>query len=178
MESLTRGESLTPTVDLVTADSVDPRELAVVAAQTFPLACPPSAAPDDIASFIGANLSAARFDESLTDPRRAILAARQGDRIIGYAMLIRDAGEDTAELSKIYVLPDHHGGGIATALMDLALATAGQWGVRSVWLGVNQQNQRAQRFYAKSGFSVTGTRTFQVGTGVENDYVMVRELRR
>lgn len=154
---------------------VDAGELAAVAAQTFPLACPPSTAPEDIASFIDANLSAERFAEYLADPDRAVIAAARGGRIIGYAMLIRD-GTDTAELSKIYVLPDHHGGGAATTLMDRALATAQRWGARRVWLGVNQANQRAQRFYAKSGFTINGTRTFRVGSRTENDYLMVREL--
>ncbi len=182
-------ESLTPAVHLATTDSVDARELAAVAAQTFPLACPPTTDPENIASFVGANLSAARFAEYLIDPRRAVLTARRDRRIIGYAMLIRAVSDDSdvqrtvplrpaAELSKMYVLPDYHGAGVATALMDVALATAEHWGVRCVWLGVNQQNQRAQRFYAKSGFAIGGTRTFQVGSRLESDYVMVRELRR
>jgi len=141
-------------------------------------------APENIASFIDTNLSAARFAEYLADPQRAILTAQQDGRIIGYAMLIRGVAEDAdvqravhirpaAELSKMYVLPDYHGAGVATALMNLALATAEQWGVRSVWLGVNQANQRAQRFYIKSGFTISGTRTFQVGARRESDYVMV-----
>ena len=80
------------------------------------------------------------------------------------------------ELSKLYLLPDYHGSGVATALMDATLATAAEWGMRCVWLGVNQENQRAQRFYLKSGFKINGTRTFHVGARRENDYVMVREL--
>lgn len=131
--------------------------------------------PENIAAFVEANLTAARFAEYLADPRRAILTATQDDRIIGYAMLIRD--DDAAELSKIYVTPEHHGTGVATDLMDLALTTAGEWKVSRVWLGVNQANERAQRFYAKSGFAVSGTRTFQVGAGRENDFVMTRPLR-
>ena len=43
--------------------------------------------------------------------------------------------------------------GPSTALMERALATADEWGVRCVWLGVNRENQRAQRFYTKSGFT-------------------------
>ncbi|SPM27698.1 Ribosomal protein S18 acetylase RimI and related acetyltransferases [Mycobacterium terramassiliense] len=156
--------------------SVDAGELAAVAAQTFPLACPPATAPEDIASFIDANLSAERFADYLADPDRAVITAARGGRIIGYAMLIRDATDDAAELSKIYVLAEHHGGGVSGALMELALATAEGWGARRVWLGVNQANQRAQRFYAKSGFTISGTRTFRVGSRTENDYLMVREL--
>ena len=175
-------------VHLATTDSVDAHELAAIAARTFPLACPPSTALENIASFIGTNLSATRFAEYLTDPQRAVLTAQQDGRIVGYAMLIRGVDDDTdvqraveirpaAELSKMYLLPDYHGGGVSTALMELTLATAAEWGVRCVWLGVNQGNQRAQRFYTKSGFKINGTRTFQVGARRENDYVMVREIR-
>jgi ribosomal protein S18 acetylase RimI-like enzyme len=175
-------------VNLATTDSVDAHELAAVAARTFPLSCPPSTTLENIASFIDTNLSATRFAEYLTDPQRAVLAAQQDGRIVGYAMLIRGVDDDTdvqraveirpaAELSKMYLLPDYHGTGVSTALMELTLATAAQWGVRCVWLGVNQGNQRAQRFYTKSGFKINGTRTFQVGARRENDYVMVRELR-
>jgi GNAT superfamily N-acetyltransferase len=168
-------ESLTLAVRVVTTGSVDTAELADVAARTFPLACPPATAPENIASFIDTNLSAERFAEYLADPRRAILTAARDGRIIGYAMLVRDA-DDTAELSKMYVLADHHGAGVSAALMDLGVATAQGWGVRRMWLGVNQANERAQRFYLKHGFTINGTRTFQLGAECENDYVMVREL--
>ena len=88
-------EPLTPEVHLATTDSVDADELAAVAACTFPLACPPSVAPASIASFIDSNLSATRFAEYLTDPRRAVLTAQQDGRIVGYAMLIRGVDNDT-----------------------------------------------------------------------------------
>ena len=145
-------------------------------------------APENIASFIADNLSPDRFAEYLTDPRRAILTAHHEGPIVGYAMLIRGVADDAdvqravairpaAELSKMYVLPDHHGAGVATALMRRALATAEDWGAACVWLGVNQANQRAQRFYTKSGFTISGMRTFQVGAGRESDFVMVRASR-
>jgi len=154
---------------------VDPFELAAIAAQTFPLACPASVSAENVAAFIDAHLSQARFAEYLADPHRAILTARYDGRIIGYAMLIR-AEDANVELSKIYLLPDHHGTGAAVALLEDALATAVAWGADRVWLGVNQKNQRAQRFYIKHGFRVNGTRTFQLGDHEENDYIMVREL--
>jgi ribosomal protein S18 acetylase RimI-like enzyme len=156
------------------AEPTDVAELAAVAADTFPLACPSSVALADIASFVDANLSDARFAEYLSDPQRTVLIAKQDDRIVGYAMLIRGAEDDRTELSKMYVRPAQHGSGVATALMNAALEAAAESGADSVWLGVNQKNERAQRFYTKSGFAVTGTRTFQLGGHTEHDYVMVR----
>jgi ribosomal protein S18 acetylase RimI-like enzyme len=175
------------TVRVATADSIDTAELAGLAASTFPLACPPSVTRANITAFVEANLSAARFAEYLSDPTRLILTAGSDDRIIAYAMLIRGVSDDpdvqravpvrpAAEVSKMYVLPDHHGSGVSTALMEAALAAAADWGAECVWLGVNQGNLRAQRFYTKCGFTVNGTRTFQLGTGTESDYVMVRRF--
>jgi len=162
-------------------------ELADVAARTFPLACPPSVTPENIVAFIDENLSEARFRDYLADPDRVVLAAREDGRMVGYVLLIRGVPDDddvqravplrpAVELSKMYVLPDSHGAGVSAALMAAALDRAGELDARCVWLGVNQQNQRAQRFYAKHGFSINGTKTFRLGAGIENDYVMVRPL--
>lgn len=140
------------------------------------MACPPSAPAADVAAFIEANLSTVRFTEYLSDPCRRILKADEKGRIIGYAMLIREINEPevTVELSKLYVAADFHGYGVATKLMDAALGVAADWGAPRVWLGVNRHNLRAQRFYAKSGFTVSGTRTFRLGAHLEHDYVMTR----
>ena len=159
---------------MIPAVVADLPELADVAARTFPLACPPSVTVDNIAAFIDENLSEDRFRGYLADRDRAVLVVREETRIVGYAMLVR-AG-DGIELSKIYVLPGSHGAGASAALMAAVLNTAKELGAESVWLGVNQQNQRAQRFYAKQGFTITGTRTFALGESVENDYVMVRPV--
>jgi len=174
-------------VHVAVADIAETEELAAVAARTFPLACPPSSTPENVAAFIETNLSPARFADYLADPDRVILTAHDNGRIVGYAMLIRGIIHDadvqravrvrpTVELSKMYVLPGSHGAGVSAALMESALTHANDMAAKSVWLGVNQQNRRAQRFYAKHGFTISGTKTFRVGEHVENDYVMVRGL--
>jgi ribosomal protein S18 acetylase RimI-like enzyme len=174
-------------IDVTAAVESDLADLADVAARTFPLACPPGATPENIAAFVAEQLSQARFREYLADPDRAVFVARDGTRIVGYAMLVRGVPDDAdveravalrpaVEVSKIYVLPESHGAGTSSALMAAALRWARDAGARSVWLGVNQQNRRAQRFYAKQGFAVTGTKTFRLGAGIENDYVLMRAL--
>ena len=105
----------------------------------------------------------------------------------GYAMLVHGEPADsdvqaalrlrpTAELSKIYVVPGHHGAGVSRLLMAASLEAAGQRGAAGVWLGVNQLNERAQRFYRKSGFEQVGTKRFLVGARYEDDYVFERPL--
>jgi len=174
-------------IDVAAANEADLPEIADVAARTFPLACPPSVTAANIAAFIDENLSWPRFRDYLADPDRAVLAARDDGRMVGYVMLIRGVPDDddvqqavtlrpAVELSKMYVLPDCHGAGVSAALMTAALKQAGNLVAKSVWLGVNQHNERAQRFYTKHGFTINGTKTFRLGAGVENDYVMVRPL--
>lgn len=169
------------------ATAADLTELATVAARTFPLACPPSSTADNIADFVRANLSVGSFTEYLADPDRTVFVARDDARILGYAMLVHGPPTDAdvtrvlpahpvSELSKIYVLPDAHGGAVSAALMAACVRDARRRGTRTMWLGVNQQNERAQRFYRKQGFAVRGTKTFRLGGVIEDDYVMTRPL--
>ena len=173
------------TVQVRPAQATDVPELADVAAATFPLACPPSSAPDDIAAFIAGNLSADRFATYLRDPERAVFVAHDEARILGYTMLIRGVADDAevqravperpaVELSKCYVLPDVHGGGVARALPDAALAVARETGAAGIWLGTNQANARAQRFYLKPGFERIGTKRFWGGEHWGDGFVFVR----
>ena len=43
---------------------------------------------------------------------------------------------------------------------------------------MNQQNERANRFYAKAGFERVGTKRFLVGDRYEDDFVRERRLER
>lgn len=176
-----------PSIAVAEATSADIAELADVAARTFPLACPPSVAVDDVAAFISTHLSPERFSDYLSDPARVVLVAKHLRRIVGYVVLVVGTGDDftveqaviarpATELSKLYVVADQHGAGTASMLMDAARRTAADRGSGCLWLGVNQQNRRAQRFYLKHGFTVVGTRRFQLGDHFEDDYLMACDL--
>lgn len=158
-----------------------------LASLTFPLACPPSTTDAAKAAFIEQHLSRASFDHYLVDPQRLILVAESDAVVVGYAMLVNGEPADpevaaavqhrpTVELSKLYVHPDMHGGGVASVLVEHVLHAAVDGGAVSVWLGVNIHNARANRFYEKSGFAVVGTKGFVVGEAVEDDYVRERQL--
>ena len=179
------GEAVPATVRDATASDVE--VLARVAAATFALACPPHMTIDRIDAFIDGVLSRSRFEDYLGDGSRRVLLAERGSRPVGYAMLVDAEPADpdvaasirlrpTVELSKIYVLPDAHGTGGARLLMEAGLDWARTRGALAVWLGVNQQNERAQRFYTKSGFTVVGMKRFLVGDRYEDDFVMERPL--
>ncbi|MDZ4044195.1 MAG: GNAT family N-acetyltransferase [Rhodoglobus sp.] len=175
------------TVQIRFAAPDDAAALHRLAAITFPLACPPDALPESIAEFIALNLSERSFTEYLADPERELFVADEDGELLGYTMLVYGEPSDpdvsaavtvrpTAELSKVYVHPDHHGAGLAAALVERSVAAAVARGSRSVWLGVNQQNARANRFYEKQGFARVGTKRFKVGARYEDDFVLERGL--
>ncbi|MFC0682827.1 GNAT family N-acetyltransferase [Lysobacter korlensis] len=171
------------------AGAADAGALAEVAAATFALACPPGTKQADIDDFVASNLSRERFDRYLADPARVLLLAELDAAPVGYTMLVLGEPADPdvaaaitlrppAELSKCYVLPAQHGGGIAAALVERSVAEAAARGAAGVWLGVNQHNARANRFYEKSGFRVVGTKRFRVGAQLHDDFVRERPVPR
>lgn len=169
------------------ASSVRLPELAAVAALTFPLACPPDTTDESKAAFIAAHLSETSFAGYLADPARDVLVAEVDGRIAGYVMLIQGDPADadvaaairirpTIELSKCYVHPAHQGAGVAGALMAAALEVGAARGAAGIWLGVNQENARAQAFYGKHGFQRVGVKRFLLGARYEDDFVYERAL--
>jgi len=165
----------------------DAAELSRVAAITFPLACPPSTTEEAKADFIANSLSERNFARYLAAPDHILLLAEVDDAAAGYTMLVTGEPHDpdvaavvtarpTVELSKVYVMPEQHGTGVAAALMDASLAAARETGAVSMWLGVNNENARANRFYEKSGFALVGKKKFRLGHVDEEDFVRERAL--
>ncbi|QAV71111.1 GNAT family N-acetyltransferase [Salinibacterium sp. UTAS2018] len=153
-----------------------------LARQTFPLACPPGTTAEGIAAFISEHLSANSFTQYLNDSSREILISEVDGEASGYVMFCVDEPTDpdvaaaltvrpTVELSKCYVLGQFHGSGSAAALVSAGIDWARDREFAAVWLGVNQENARANRFYEKMGFELVGTKKFLVGGRWEDDFV-------
>lgn len=178
-----------PDLVIRVADAADADGLAELAAETFPLACPPSTTADAIAAFIAANLGVDRMGEYLADSERTLLVVHEPDgRLVGYSMLVagEPGDEDAAasvsarpavELSKFYTRALAHGTGVvAGPLMAATLEAAAASGAASAWLGVNEENGRAIRFYEKHGFAKVGRKHFRLGDRDEDDWVLERPL--
>ena len=176
------------------ATPADAEEVAALAARTFALACPPTTTVEAIAEHIRTVLSPARFRAHLEDSAHRVLLAEMDGRPVGYTMLVArpPADPDVAgalrlrpevELSKVYVEAGMHGVGVARPLMAETLRIArelpgerGRDAEAGIWLGVNEHNARAIRFYERSGFRIVGTRSFRLSDAVETDHVMEQPL--
>lgn len=169
------------------ANTADADLLHDLAARTFGLACPPGTLQGDIDAFIAAHLSPDSFRRYLADAGRILLLVAADGVPVGYSMLVAAPITDpdvaavvdekvSIELSKFYLVADRHGSGAAAALMTATLAEAAGTGAEFCWLGVNQENGRAAKFYARHGFEVVGEKRFRVGADWHNDHVRRRRL--
>ncbi len=125
------------------------------------------------------------FREWLADPTQAVfIALDSNSRGIGYAYVRPSTGNTPAgvsgttvfELMRMYVDANHHGLGVAAALMEAGIANARANGADTLWLAVWQNAARPIAFYSRFGFHIVGTTTFKWGDGFDDDFIMSRSI--
>jgi ribosomal protein S18 acetylase RimI-like enzyme len=119
-----------------------------------------------------------KYTAWLADPQYAICKVELKGAIVGYAVLSPPAELPVAlqagdvELKRIYLLARYQGKGLGRAMMDWAKEQARARDAQRLLLGVYANNARAIDFYQRAGFSQLGTRTFHIGQGVYQDFVL------
>lgn len=84
---------------------------------------------------------------------------------------------DSIFLSKIYLLPQWQGTGLAKHIFLYVNELADKHGKNKIWLTVNKHNAKAIHAYRKMGFLVIRKQVVDIGQGyVMDDYVMGKEL--
>ncbi|HET7397894.1 MAG TPA: GNAT family N-acetyltransferase [Intrasporangium sp.] len=102
---------------------------------------------------------------------RTLVAERDGD-VVGLAAYgLR--GDDLV-LWKLYVPPEHQGGGVGRALLDAVLRRGEELGRARVVLSHLADNEQAGRFYARNGFVRTDVESG--GSGVPDSVWVARDL--
>lgn len=78
--------------------------------------------------------------------------------VAGFTMVVGD------EVEQVYVSRSHRGSGIAAQLLDDAVRTIGDAGHAVAWLAVATGNDRARRFYQRSGWTDEGAFHYAAST--------------
>lgn len=132
--------------------------------------------PEDLASYLAASYGAAIQAAEIADASTRYRLALSDGRIVGYCKM-GEVKMDVAraergrELHRLYVDADTKGSGVAQALMDDGLAWARGAGAEALYLSVWENNQRAQRFYRRYGFTEIGQHAFMVGSIADRDLI-------
>jgi len=94
------------------------------------------------------------LDADLDDPAGAYAAlwiVVEGDEVVG-SVALRDLGDATVLLKRMYLRPAARGRGTGKHLLSVALGWAREHGVRSVRLDTSERMVAAQRLYEAHGF--------------------------
>jgi ribosomal protein S18 acetylase RimI-like enzyme len=86
------------------------------------------------------------------------------------------AGSSAIEISRIYCEQAMIGKGVGKALMEACLDAGRRKGKEWIWLCVWEHNERAIRFYEKTGFERFGQHLFLLGQDLQNDWCMKKKL--
>ena len=88
-------------------------------------------------------------------------------------------GSSALELKRFYVNKEFHGTAVAHDMMQFLTDHAQSQGYDNIFLGVWEFNFRAQKFYTKYGFMLTGHRhDFPIGNTPQTDVYMIKFLNR
>lgn len=166
------------------ATPADNRLLAEIGAETFRDTFAADNTPDDMARYLAESFSPERQAGELAEPDSLFLIAELGADVAGYARLKFRSMPDVSatgtggavELARLYVRSAWIGHGVGAALMTACQAVARERACTTMWLGVWERNQRALRFYEKSGFTAVGEQIFQLGNDAQRDLIMVRPI--
>ncbi|MBI0907403.1 GNAT family N-acetyltransferase [Streptococcus uberis] len=85
--------------------------------------------------------------------------------------------EDSFEIQRIYILNAYQGHGLGKFLFEFALERAYASGKSWAWLGVWENNLKAQALYRKYGFKKFSEHSFAVGDLVDTDWLMKKALK-
>jgi ribosomal protein S18 acetylase RimI-like enzyme len=168
------------TVSIRRATPEDVAILAQLGATTFVEAFGHLYAADDLHAFLAESHSQEAYARVLADPAYAVWLAENDGVAIGYAQAgpcrlpHPEVGPEDGELKRLYVRAGHQGRGVGQQLMTAAMAWLLRDGPRTLWVSVWSENEGAQRFYARHGFSYAGEYAFIVGKQRDREFMYRR----
>ena len=119
--------------------------------------------PDETLAALDVAEREARWREVISDPATIMLVAVDDEAIVGFvsggATGDADAPPGTGELHAIYLEETAAGKGVGRALLDRATDGMRSAGLSRASLWVLEANERARRFYERSGWTWDGTRS-------------------
>ena len=135
----------------------------------------------DLADFLAASHTQALYEGYARDPRLHLRVAKRDGAIVGYSKtgdveLHVDDAARCRELHRLYVDASVKGAGVAKALMDELLGWSRAEAAEALYLGVWENNHRAQAFYKRYGFEHIGEHDFMVGQTRDRDFIWRLQL--
>lgn len=168
--------------DIRFATTEDAEELALFGAKAFTDTFAIHNTETDMKLYVDKTFTTAQLRKEIQDPSSTFLMALDDTSVVGYAKM--RTGETPNELGttngieieRIYAAQAYLGKKVGRSLMQACLDLAISLGYHTLWLGVWEHNPRAITFYEKWGFKKFGSHPFLLGTDVQTDLLMKKQL--
>ncbi|KAG8159946.1 hypothetical protein KVR01_010583 [Diaporthe batatas] len=168
------------------AAAPDTRALAALGAEVFRDTFAHSCTEEQLQAFLDEAYTPEAIARDIADPSKDVLVATDAtadNKLLGFAYLTRGSSEPCVahlerpvELQRLYIALGAHGRGLGKALSLAADGIARDQEFRTIWLGVWEENHKAQAFYRKMGYEHIGEHVFDVGGDLQTDEIWWKAL--
>jgi len=137
---------------------------------------------ENMAHYLKTGFSLEKVASELGNPFSEFHLAYDGDKLIGYLKINHGPAQSelkdgaALEIERIYVLQAWQGQKIGQLFYDKAIEIAHAHKYAYVWLGVWEKNEKAIGFYKRNGFVEFDKHLFTLGTDIQTDIMMRKEL--
>jgi ribosomal protein S18 acetylase RimI-like enzyme len=164
------------------ATIADAETLALLGAKTFSETFGIHNTVEDMKLYVDKTFTTEQVKKEIEDAATAFIIAHDNDTVVGYAKLKtgktpKELGAtDGIEIERIYSAQEYIGKKVGQSLMQACIELAKSRGHHTLWLGVWEHNPRAIAFYEKWGFKKFGSHPFLLGTDLQTDFLMKKQL--
>lgn len=138
--------------------------------------------PENMEAHVAKNFSIEAITNDLQSPQYQYFIIEFDTQIVAFAKLVKDhstkglENRKVVEIERFYVDKKLHGQQLGRKLMDFCTNWSKENNFETIWLGVWVNNQNAMEFYKKMGFEFLDKHVFVLGTEIQTDFTMKRDL--
>ncbi|WP_298849589.1 N-acetyltransferase [uncultured Ruegeria sp.] len=133
------------------------------------------------AEFVLSEFTTRRFEALLDEGKDLLVVSENRDGVDGYIRLAEGCdppvdGLSDLEIVTFYVQPRHHGRGIGSALLQVAIDFCRAKGRNAIWLTTNSENTAAIDFYLSKGFRQVGITDFHIADQAYPNHILALDI--
>lgn len=139
--------------------------------------------PENMEEHVARNFSNNQIEKELQSTDCQYFVIESDAEIVAFAKLQKDHPTEgleekkVVEIERFYVNKNQQGQQLGRKLMEYCVEWANENNFETIWLGVWENNTNAIKFYQKMGFEFLSKHTFVLGTEVQTDFTMKKQLR-
>jgi diamine N-acetyltransferase len=138
---------------------------------------------ENMEQHVAKNFSLQQIEKELRDADSQYFIIEFEQEIVAFAKLVKNhstkglADKNVVEIERFYIDKTLQGQQLGRKLMDFCVEWSVENNFEIIWLGVWENNANAIKFYQKMGFEFLDKHTFVLGTEVQTDFTMKRNLK-